>query len=216
MTQRQPYNPLDLEQLGESIERALLEDSVCGPMPPAKFNGSGIYAIFYQGRFEPYAGISDDTCSVPIYIGKAMPKGGRKGEPRGGSGAPLFNRLRQHAKSIDQAENLNLDDFRCRYLVTDYIWTALGEGVAIRKLKPLWNSGPVEGFGNHAPGSGRAAMERPAWDILHPGRAWAAVLRPIRTPIEVAEEVREFIAGRLPPKDPTADEEEADPITEVG
>lgn len=118
--------------------------------------------------------IRDGQFDWPIYVGKAVPSGSRKG--LGGFGVSpgrvLFNRLRQHSKSIDAATNLDLDDFRCRYLVVDDIWIPLAESLLINRFAPIWNR-TLDGFGNHDPGKGRQAGQRPPWDVLHPGRTWA-------------------------------------------
>ena len=42
----------------------------------------------------------------------------------------------------------------------------------IQMFAPVWNL-VLEGFGNHDPGAGRHAGEKPRWDVVHPGRAWA-------------------------------------------
>ena len=216
MTDRPGYDPLSRPNLGESVERALLE-SPCGPLPPTQpFSGAGIYAIHYQGGFEPYRPISAPGCDTAIYVGKAIPPGARRGGVGLGvdPGVVLFARLSQHARSIDQAQNLRIEDFRCRYLVVEDIWIPLGESLAIRKYRPLWNVGPVDGFGNHAPGSGRREQERSAWDVLHPGRPWADSLRTGREPDNVIGAIRLYFAGVIPPTPPTGDEDEplpADP-----
>lgn len=119
---------------------------------------------------------SGDRFRVPIYIGKADPKGGRRGgvldqKP----GAALFNRLSKHARSIDQASNLELTDFRCRYLVVDEVWIRMAERMLISWYLPVWNV-VVDGFGNNDPGGRRATQYRSAWDVLHPGRPWAVKL----------------------------------------
>ncbi|SBT54908.1 Eco29kI restriction endonuclease [Micromonospora narathiwatensis] len=94
----------------------------------------------------------------------------------------LFTRLRQHAKSVQLAEEhsvkhgepgLRLEDFRCRYLVADDIWVPLAEALLIGHYRPVWNV-LIDGFGNHDPGRGRTTQARSLWDMLHPGRAWAA------------------------------------------
>jgi hypothetical protein len=214
--ERQPYDPLSRFSLGESVERALLE-SPCGPLPPqTRFKGAGIYAIYYHGDFELYERIVSEGCDVPIYVGKAMPPGARRGGVGLGAdpGTALHDRLRQHARSIQQARNLELDDFSCRYLVTDDIWIPLGESIAIRKFQPLWNRGPVDGFGIHDPGGGRGDQQRSAWDVLHPGRPFAEDLPANRTPEQIAQAVREYLDGLLPPQEPTADEDEAPPVAE--
>lgn len=116
-----PYNPLDKKNLGDSIADALLERPT-SPLPPKEgFNGAGIYAIYYVGEFDQYAPIVEANrggqWTRPIYVGKAIPKGGRKGgQPLDARIGPvLYKRLKEHAKSIDEVENLSLSDFFCRY-----------------------------------------------------------------------------------------------------
>jgi hypothetical protein len=173
------YNPLDKHNLGTSVADALLESQALplGSIEP--FPGAGIYAIYYTGTFEAYAPLADlnrdGTFRVPIYVGKAVPPGARKGnfgldvEP----GPALFNRLKEHAESIKEASNLNIDHFHCRLLVVDDIWIPLGESLLIAKFCPIWNKF-IDGFGNHDPGKGRYQQARSRWDTLHPGRGWAA------------------------------------------
>ncbi|MFA7329810.1 MAG: Eco29kI family restriction endonuclease [Candidatus Delongbacteria bacterium] len=174
----QPYNPLDKSNLGKSIADAMLASTIQQLGTLKRFTGAGIYAIYYAGPFEPYAPISWDGKEPidlqPIYVGKAVPDGGRKGavQDEGKSSTALFKRLNEHAKSIDQVENLDLKDFHCRYLVVDDIWIPLGERLLINRFAPIWNT-LVDGFGNHDPGSGRHKGMRARWDVLHPGRSWA-------------------------------------------
>jgi hypothetical protein len=112
--------------------------------------------------------------SLPIYAGEAVPPASRKGGYGLGAdpGDVLWRRLREHAKSIEEAENLWLEDFQCRYLVVDDIWIPLGESLLVETFNPLWNR-LLDGFGNHDPGKGRYNQMRSAWDVVHPGRAWA-------------------------------------------
>jgi hypothetical protein len=65
--------------------------------------------------------------------------------------------------SLDQASNLEIDDFWCRFLVVDDIWIPLGESLLIQRHRPIWNS-LIDGFGNHDLGSGRRKGARPNWD----------------------------------------------------
>ena len=184
-----PYNPLDRVELGRSVERALLAQPL-GPLPPsASFAGAGLYAIYYVGDFEAYRAITPprrDTGDVPLYVGRAIPRGARAGA--GGllpttTEPVLFQRLREHGRSIEQVErhadeaaqpNLRLSDFRCRYLVADDIWVPLGEALLIGHYQPVWNQ-LLQGFGNHDPGAGRRRCARPDWDEVHPGRPWVAL-----------------------------------------
>ncbi|OQB42428.1 MAG: Eco29kI restriction endonuclease [Candidatus Latescibacteria bacterium ADurb.Bin168] len=177
-----PFNPLDKKNLGQSVTDALLEQTPTA-LPPGAFFGAGVYAIYYTGTFEPYLPLAalnaDDEFMWPIYVGKAVPAGTRKGtfglesEP----GQFLYKRLGEHASSIDQTTNLSLGDFSCRFLVVDDIWIPLAESLLIARFNPLWNS-CLDGFGNHDPGGGRSNQKVSDWDVIHPGRAWAAKLAP--------------------------------------
>lgn len=181
MKEPTPFNPLDKKNLGTSVAEALLDQEI-ESLPPQPFNGAGIYAIYYNGNFPPYKKISiknKDKEATPIYVGKAVPAGARKGGFGLGEnpGDVLFKRLKEHAQSIEQATNLKLNDFLCKYLVVDDIWIPLGESLLIEKFKPLWNN-IVDGFGNHDPGSGRYGQQKSLWDVLHPGRQWAERCQP--------------------------------------
>ncbi|MCC6341816.1 MAG: Eco29kI family restriction endonuclease, partial [Bryobacterales bacterium] len=196
-----PFNPLDKRNLGTSVAEALLAQQR-SPLPPGeRFIAAGVYAIYYQGSFEPYRPIAIQNLAnngkdVPIYIGKAVPAGARKGGfgLDSAPGAVLFNRLLEHSESINQVENLSLSDFFCRYLAVDDIWIPLGENLLIEMFSPLWNR-VIEGFGNHDPGSGRHQGKRPAWDILHPGRPWASKLQPGKSHDAIISDVLEFLSG---------------------
>lgn len=206
-----PFNPLDKQNLGESVAGALLQQPV-GPLPPkAGFVGAGVYAIYYTGGFRAYRSLRDRNQArryeLPIYIGKAVPPGARKGGFGLGTapGNVLFNRLREHGGTIEQAKNLRLGDFACRYLVTDDIWIPLGENLLIERFQPLWNV-LIEGFGIHDPGAGRRRQVRSKWDTLHPGRGFAASLPPnaLRAK-ELERMIADFFAGRRVPTIPAAE-----------
>jgi hypothetical protein len=191
-----PFNPLDKKNLGASVAEAMLEQVAqpLGKLEP--FVGIGIYAIYYKGAFEPYTPLearNADAFTAPIYVGKAVPAGARKG---GGVGATssraLYLRLREHADSIDLATNLRIEDFFCRYLVVDDIWIPLGESLLISKFAPVWNA-LIDGFGNHDPGNGRYMGLCPKWDVLHPGRGWAAKCKArTDTPAQIAGEIKDY------------------------
>jgi len=194
-----PFNPLDKTNLGESVAKAVLQQPI-GLLPPVKsFIGAGVYAIYYEGDFQLYKDISEqnkkDLYGWPIYIGKAVPAGARKGGYGLGAdpGLALYKRLTEHATSIEQAENLSLKDFRCRFLVVDDIWIPLAESLLIEMFSPLWNQ-KIDGFGNHDPGSGRYNQQRSPWDTIHPGRPWAIKLQPLSIDeFMVRESVVEYV-----------------------
>jgi len=194
----EPYNPLDKLRLGESVAKALLARPVV-PLPiPEPFSGAGIYATYYAEKFSSYLKMTEKNSNkqwaAPIYVGKAVPPGARKGgygldqSP----GDVLYRRLREHTESIQQAENLLISDFKCRHLIVDDIWIPLGESLLISMFSPLWNQA-LDGFGNHDPGAGRYNQQRSPWDVIHPGRPWAARLRPnSRSEEEILKSISEF------------------------
>lgn len=200
-----PFNPLDKSHLAESLAEALLKRPI-GPLPPDdRFRGAGVYAIYYVGGFKIYEPVASknrsDNPTLPIYVGKAVPAGARKGGFGLGSdpGNALSKRLREHARSIEEAENLDLKDFLCRFLVCDDIWIPLGESLLIERFKPLWNV-LIEGFGIHTPGKGRKRQVRSKWDTLHPGRALTAGLPPNpQSQEKLATLVSGFLAGEKVP-----------------
>lgn len=172
-----PFNPLDKSNLGASVAEALLARPAAPLADLSVFQGAGVYALYYTGKFKPYRSLAKCNAGgkfqAPIYIGKAVPVGSRKGgvldlKP----GRVLYNRLAEHAESIRATNNLDIGDFYCRFLVVDDIWIPLGESLLIARYAPIWNA-LIDGFGNHDPGSGRHAGMRPRWDVLHPGRSWA-------------------------------------------
>ena len=196
-----PFNPLDKKNLGESVAGALLKREA-GPLPPAeRFTGAGIYAIYYAGSYKAYGPVAaknrNGRFEQPIYVGKAVPPGARKGGFGLGTapGPALFKRLSEHAGSI-RATSLKIEDFSCRYLVSDDIWIPLGESLLIERFKPIWNV-LIEGFGIHTPGKGRKKQVRSKWDTLHPGRTLAADLpRNSKTAAELEKVIADFFAGK--------------------
>lgn len=198
----EPFNPLDMENLGKSIATQLLisDPTPLGAVP--QFYGAGVYAIYYNGPMDCYATLLTATvydAQVPIYVGKAVPAGGRRGivVEHGTRSRALSARLRtDHAKSVDAATNLDIADFTCRWLVVEPIWIPLGESVLISRFTPVWN-GLLDGFGNHDPGKGRREGVRSRWDTLHPGRSFAPLFPPrAETPEAIAIDVAEYLAAR--------------------
>lgn len=81
MDEKPPFNPLDKANLGRAIVEALLASQAKGLDDVPGFLGAGIYAIYYRGPFEAYGPLSPrnkEASTWPIYVGKAIPKGGRK------------------------------------------------------------------------------------------------------------------------------------------
>jgi hypothetical protein len=169
----QPYNPLDKDNLAISIAEALLRREIYPLDLPIRFRGAGVYAIYYTGPFPEYAPLTelnrDGRFRYPIYVGKAEPKGQRKGIEGESEGTLIFSRLNQHANSISEVPNLRIAEFFCRYIVVDLAFVTLAERLLISKYRPLWNT-VVQGFGINDPGEGRERQKRSEWDTIHPGR----------------------------------------------
>jgi len=205
MEEANPYNPLSKRNLAASIVTKLLHQDA-QELPTPNFAGAGLYLLYYTGSFEAYGKISEPNqkgrLKQPIYVGKAVPKGTRKGlegfdVPHGQA---LARRLKEHSDSITMVKNLELKDFRCRWLVVDEVFIPLGESLLISHYRPLWNA-VVDGFGNHPPGKGRAEGKKPMWDVLHPGRPWANLLKPACTENEVLAEIANFLKSFVVPPD---------------
>ncbi len=139
------YNPLEKRNLGRSVAATLLACPVRQLADTGALAGAGVYVIYYTGAFTSYAPVAElnthGAFRQPIYIGKAIPKGGRKGgfgNDNFLAGTALRNRLNQHAKSIEECANLDLADFHYQALVVDDIWIPLGENMLIEMFTPVW------------------------------------------------------------------------------
>src|SRR5215831_20978459 len=121
------YNPLDYANLTKSVVQELMGRGPYTPPLQEAFPGAGVYALFYTGEFSPYAPFKSPGALDPIYVGKAVPAGARKGSVSGrdGLGTPLYDRIAEHVRSIDWATNLRREDFLCRFLVVTPLWITM-------------------------------------------------------------------------------------------
>jgi hypothetical protein len=193
-----------MTHLAESIAGALLSmpPAPLEHVPDSRFRGTGIYVIYYVGPFRAYQLIVkanvDGAWRQPIYVGKAVPRGSRRGIDVARATDELWQRLLEHRESVDQVTNLSIGDFWVRWLVVEPIWTPLGESLLINRYAPIWNT-ILSGFGNHDPGSGRYNQRISRWDMLHPGRPWAPRLRPrAETAENIEADAEEYLRARLP------------------
>lgn len=146
-----------------------------------RFHGTGVYALYCiakSGIYRKFNLVNRTEFRIPIYVGKAVPKGWRQARLSRSQQAQsyeLHDRIREHSRSITVAEGINCSDFFCRFIIledreSDLIGTV--EAALIRIYQPLWNT-RIDGFGNHDPGKGRYQQAKSDWDVCHPGRAWA-------------------------------------------
>ena len=215
MSKIQAFNPLDKVSLAKSIKAELLARTAYSLGDLDNIAGAGVYAIYYAGPFLAYEAMALENeggaHNRPIYVGKAIPKGGRKGGLRvetSATGKALADRLRQHASSISEASNLTVNDFSVRHLVVDDIWIPLGENVLIETFKPVWNVA-LDGFGNKDPGKRRALQYKSPWDVVHPGRKFAEKLTdPPASADSLVRRIRDYLAGKELAKLPKVLEEQ--------
>ncbi len=198
------YNPLEKLNLGRNVVEAMLATPVRSLDDTDGLLGAGIYALYYVGSLALYRPIAEANTrgrfSLPIYVGKAIPKGGRKGgmtHQAASVSTSLRSRLKQHAESVRQCHNLEVHDFSYRALVVDDIWIPLGENMLIEMFKPVWNR-VIDGFGNKDPGMRRKDQYKSPWDVLHPGREFADKLaNGPETAAKLKKKVALFFAGDL-------------------
>ena len=151
--------------------------------------GPGIYALYYHGKMKEYQPISNGK--RPIYVGKAVPKGSRTGSDLDIDHPALRNRLREHARSVDQARNLKTEEFKYRVLAIVPVWIVFAEQALIKRYKPVRNS-CLDGFGKHHQGGRRSKTVRSWWDTLHPGRPWTAEETQVKTLAEAKSRVTDY------------------------
>jgi hypothetical protein len=193
-----PFNPLSKDSLGRSLTQAFLKSTI-HPLPPReRFSGAGVYSLYYSGGLPIYKELiernSVSEIATPIYVGKAVPSGSRKGgtDFDSATGFALHIRLRMHTESIRQTEELDIGDFQCRYLIVDDVWIPLAESLLIRKFRPLWNV-VIDGFGNNPQGKGRKDQKMSPWDVMHAGRKRAEQLKPgVKSKEEIEAEIAAF------------------------
>jgi len=171
---RLTFDPSAPEVIGVLIALVLMDQPKLSLGNLSRFYGSGVYAIYYNGdgdfpAYEPVRGKDH-----PLYVGKADPDIPEARTPIE-QGEKLVGRLKEHARSILRATNLNIDHFSCRYLVVKSAWQVTAEEYLIHLFKPIWNKeiGICYGVGKHGDSATTRSNTRSPWDTLHMGRPWA-------------------------------------------
>ncbi len=166
------FDPTEPSLIGRFISIALVAQTRQLLEDLDGFYGAGVYAIYYVGDFAPYMPISGTE--TPIYVGKADPEGNPKSPVD--QGTKLFDRLKEHRKSIRKVEGIESADFECRYLAVQSGYQAAAERHLINLFKPIWNNETriLFGIGKHGDSSETRTNNKSPWDTLHPGREWAS------------------------------------------
>ncbi len=87
------------------------------PLPvPERFHGTGIYALYCiakSGIYSRFHTMNRTAFNIPIYVGKAVPKGWRQARQTSSEtrSYELNSRLNEHSRSIDQSQDLDKADF---------------------------------------------------------------------------------------------------------
>jgi hypothetical protein len=146
-------------------------------LPLERFEGSGIYALYYKGDNPLYnptnkSPKSKNSMGTPIYVG-------RSGQKSSAGGSELYQKIQNQCRSISEARNLEIEDFSIKYVILEGEEKIISEAIEdrlVESLKPTWNK-CIEGFANHNPGRGRMKQSPSEWDTLHPGRPWVKGLQ---------------------------------------
>jgi hypothetical protein len=189
------YDPFTYETLMAGIVIRFEQQPLLPLTGQINIEGPGIYCLVYGGEYDLYSSIS--KTGRPIYAGRAVPSGSRVGDDGNINDRVLQRRIREHKRSIDQAQNLAVEDFTYRSLAVKPAWIDLAERAVIRHYRPLWNA-CLDGFGDHNPGRNRDSGERSWWDTLHPGRLWAASLQEIKVVEQARSRVLDFLSSEEP------------------
>jgi hypothetical protein len=191
---RQPsaiFDPSNPKIVGRFVALALVAQPRHKLAEIERFYGSGVYALYYKGKFPAYKAVSGTE--TPLYVGQAAPASNARTPME--QGDKLSSRLSEHRKNIERANaSLNIDDFECRTLVVQSGWETAAEDYLIHLFSPIWNNETkiLYGLGKHGDAAETRGNKRSPWDTLHPGRAWAASNKLVdaRTPDEISKDLK--------------------------
>ncbi|WP_082463982.1 Eco29kI family restriction endonuclease [Sphingomonas sp. Leaf17] len=187
------FDPLAVENVGVTLAVQLLEQPTTEFPPPSRFNGPGVYALYYTGSnpaYAPLVALDNGRCAYPVYVGRAARESKNQGfSPLPSKGEELYKRIRKHYDSVSQTTNIQAIDFKVRYLVLKPAYINLAESVLIMAFRPPWNG---MGLGSNVTGGPRMAGKGSLWDSLHPGRKG----RPVGSD-ETAKLAADLIAQRV-------------------
>ena len=143
------YNP---EAMRWNTSTAFLHQPLLDMTPPEVKSG-GVYALYYSGDLEKYESIRG--MGVPIYVGHSK--------------KDISRRVWMGCKHVDDADNLNRQDFKIRVLLLPSEFTSMIKDVLIERFhQPFWNRPEYKGFGGDC--SPRVGWQATNWDKHHSGR----------------------------------------------
>lgn len=188
------YDPLSTSGLTAVICRKFEEQPPHSIANLPRFDGAGLYAIYYDGSthglYRPLTGYL-----IPVYVGSAQSHSSATGKAAS-STTPLWSRVGQHEKSIDES-NLDVNEFRVRLLLMPDVHIDLGENGLRVGYKPVWNS-VFRGFGSKEQGSATRSSGQSAWDAAHPGRSRThGKKRPVSTAAKELRIAKRVIAQQI-------------------
>jgi hypothetical protein len=203
------FDPTNPDTAGRLVALALVAQERVPMDRIARTYGSGVYAIYYQGKHPAYAAVSGSE--TPIYVGKADPKQADARTARE-QGPQLYGRLADHRRMIRTVGEyaaskglpnpLQIEDFLCRRLVCATNAQLVAERHLIGTFKPIWNNevGICWGISKHGDAATTRANKRSPWDVMHPGRAWAMAesLEDKMSPDFIVTRVAEHFAANPP------------------
>ena len=136
------YHNEAFAELCKDAVRAFNGTPVC-ELPPPRFAGSGVYAIYCtakKGIYERYGNkVNRMGYNVPIYVGKAVPKGG---SGNGLNTLPCHEQLGFWHERIKRSLGFATVDFLWRFHRMEGDYTRYIDGVYRMMLKiyhPVWN-----------------------------------------------------------------------------
>jgi len=111
------YVSPDLDELIKNTIRFFNNTPVHSIPMADRFNGTGVYALYCMaksGIYSKFHSVNRTEFRMPIYVGKAVPKGWRQARLLSSTDTKVYelnNRIKEHSRSIDLGEGLNVSDF---------------------------------------------------------------------------------------------------------
>lgn len=194
------FDPSNPNYMGRFTASAMLVQSRHPLGEVEKFYGSGVYAIYYTGKFAAYSELSGSE--TPIYCGKADPSVAHASDPSE-QGLALSRRINEHKKSITAVSDeggLRVEDFEVRYLVTSSGFQTTAETFLINYFRPIWNKETkiCFGIGKHGDDATTRSNKKSPWDTIHPGRKWAYGNEEDRTSVQIANDIAVHLRSHPP------------------